>query len=74
MADISRYFSNLFIRTSYRIYPFYYQILSDRSAIIPLNPGNVKHYFYKNFGMKKAAVQWLFTTYNCLYLPAGNRT
>ena len=72
MADISRYFSNLFIRTSYRIYEFYYPALSDRSAIIPLNPGNVKQNFYKNLNIKKSRMDNKMDRHNTdgpLYYP-----
>ena len=46
-ATIGRYFDNLFIRRSYIICSLYYLVFLDRSAIIPLNLRNVKHYFYK---------------------------
>ena len=72
-TTIARYFNHLFIRVSYRISLPYYPVSADRPAIIPLNPGNVKHYFNKIFSMKKAAKKTFFL-YSCLYLPAGNRT
>ena len=59
-ATIARYFNHLFIRVSYRISLSYYPVSADRPAIIPLNPGNVKHYFNENLNIKKAEriIKW----------------